>query len=120
MLQRSGATGKFWHRRKHSVEIDTDILQDELNHDAATAEDANIPSISDATGTPSSSVQVTDAAQIQYSREEWAATRIQTAFRGFLVPFAFFFLSFQFVRMFPIYYFVYLYLFQRSIEYFPL
>ncbi|KAL3530299.1 hypothetical protein ACH5RR_009621 [Cinchona calisaya] len=82
---RTGTAGKFWHRRKHSIEIDTGILQEELNHDAAQpAEDVNIPSISDATGTPSSSLQVTDAAQIQYSREEWAATRIQTAFRGFL------------------------------------
>ncbi|KAL3518646.1 hypothetical protein ACH5RR_021235 [Cinchona calisaya] len=83
--ENKSGTGKFWHRRKHSVEIDADILQDEFNHDAARpAEDANIPSISDATGTPSSSVQVADASQIQYSREEWAATRIQTAFRGFL------------------------------------
>ncbi|XP_027082658.1 protein IQ-DOMAIN 1 [Coffea eugenioides] len=82
---RTSTTGKFWHRRKHSVEIDTDILQDELSHDAARpAEDASALSLSDATGTPSTSLQVADAAQIQYSREEWAAIRIQTAFRGFL------------------------------------
>lgn len=82
---RTSTTGKFWHRRKHSVEIETDILQDELNQDAARpAEDTNILPISDATGTPSTSLQVADAAQIQYSREEWAAIRIQTAFRGFL------------------------------------
>lgn len=82
---RTSTTGKFWHRRKHSVEIDTDILQDELSHDASRpAEDASALSLSDATGTPSTSLQVADAAQIQYSREEWAAIRIQTAFRGFL------------------------------------
>lgn len=86
MFQRTGATGKFWHRRKHSVEFDPDLLQEELNQDAARpAEDSDIPSFSEAACTPSSSVQVQDAGQIQQQREEWAATRIQTAFRGFLV-----------------------------------
>lgn len=82
---RTGATGKFWHRRKHSVEFDADLLQEELNQDTARpAEDADVPSFSEAACTPSSSVQVPDAAQIQQQREEWSATRIQTAFRGFL------------------------------------
>lgn len=90
MFQRTGATGKFWHRRKHSVEFDADLLQEELNQDAARpVEDADVPSFSEAACTPSSSVQVQDAGQIQQQREEWAATRIQTTFRGFLVRFLF-------------------------------
>lgn len=94
MFQRTAATGKFWHRRKHSVEFDSDLLRDELNQDAARpAEDANMPSFSEATCTPSSSVQVQDAAPVQQQREEWAATRIQTAFRGFLVRFQIVFFS---------------------------
>uniref|UniRef100_A0A5B6ZJX6 IQ-domain 5 n=1 Tax=Davidia involucrata TaxID=16924 RepID=A0A5B6ZJX6_DAVIN len=82
---RMSSTGKFWHRRKHSVEIDTDILQDEFNQNAAPpVADTNIHSVPDV-GSPSSSLQVQDAAQIQQNmREEWAATHIQTAFRGFL------------------------------------
>ncbi|CAI9105787.1 OLC1v1004800C1 [Oldenlandia corymbosa var. corymbosa] len=82
---RTGTPGKFWHRRKHSVEIESNILQVELEHDnALSADDANYPSISDATGTTSSSVQPTDVVQVENSREEWAAICIQTAFRGFL------------------------------------
>ncbi|KAA8544366.1 hypothetical protein F0562_022366 [Nyssa sinensis] len=83
---RISSTGKFWHRRKHSVEIDTDILQDEFNHKSASpVADVNIQSIPDAVGSPSGSLQVQDAAQIQLNmREEWGAIRIQTAFRGFL------------------------------------
>ncbi|KAK9280339.1 hypothetical protein L1049_014027 [Liquidambar formosana] len=79
-------TSKFRHRRKHSVEIDSDILQDESNHNAAPPVGVgDIHSIPDAAGSPSSSFQVQDAAQIQQNmREEWAAMRIQTAFRGFL------------------------------------
>uniref|UniRef100_A0A5B6ZM85 IQ-domain 5 n=1 Tax=Davidia involucrata TaxID=16924 RepID=A0A5B6ZM85_DAVIN len=82
---RMSSTGKFWHRRKHSVEIDTDILQDEFNQNAAPpVADTNIHSVPDV-GSPSSSLQVQDAAQIQQNmREEWAAIRIQTVFRGFL------------------------------------
>ena len=80
-------TGKFWHRRKHSVEIDTNIHRDEFKHNAAPpAEDANIHLILDTASSPSSSLQVQNATQFpQYTREEWAAIRIQTAFRGFLV-----------------------------------
>ncbi|KAA8525625.1 hypothetical protein F0562_007493 [Nyssa sinensis] len=81
-------TGKFWHRRKHSVEIDTDtnrMLLVEFNqHAAPSVADTNTRSIPDV-GSPSSSLQVQDVAQMQQNmREEWAATRIQTDFRGFL------------------------------------
>ncbi|XP_059659677.1 protein IQ-DOMAIN 5 [Cornus florida] len=79
-------TGKFWHRRKHSVEFDTDIVQDEFNQNAAPpVEDASIDSVPDAVCSPSCSLTVQDAAQIEQNmKEEWAATFIQTAFRGFL------------------------------------
>lgn len=83
-------TSKFRHWRKHSVEIDASILQDEFNHNAASnassaVGDANIHLTPDAVGSPSGSFQLRDAATIQKNmREEWAATRIQTAFRGFL------------------------------------
>ncbi|CAK9184662.1 unnamed protein product [Ilex paraguariensis] len=83
---RLASTGKFWHRRKHSVEIDTNILEDELNHNTAKPiDETSIYSIPVVSGSPSSSVQVQDAAQSEQNmREEWAAIRIQTAFRGFL------------------------------------
>ncbi|KAL2485552.1 IQ-domain 5 [Abeliophyllum distichum] len=82
---RTGSIGKIWHRRKHSVEIDTNILQDEFNQDVATSEDANFQQVSDSTSSPSASLQVQNAAQVQQKViGEWAAVRIQTAFRGFL------------------------------------
>ncbi|CAL5428363.1 unnamed protein product [Camellia sinensis] len=79
-------TRKFQHQRKHSVEIDADVIQDDFNHNAAPPiVDANILSIPDAAGSPSSLLQVQDAVQDQQNmREEWAATCIQTTFRGFL------------------------------------
>ncbi|CAI9778304.1 unnamed protein product [Fraxinus pennsylvanica] len=83
---RTGSIGKIWHRRKHSVEIDTNILQDEFDQDAATSvEDPNFQQVSDSTSSPSASLQVQNAAQVQQKmRAEWAVIRIQTAFRGFL------------------------------------
>ena len=88
MLQR---IEKVRHRRKHSVEINTDVLQEEFNQNAAPpVVDANNHSVVDAADSPSSSLQVQDSAQVQQNtREEWAATRIQTAFRGFLVLFSY-------------------------------
>ncbi|CAA2956981.1 IQ-DOMAIN 1-like [Olea europaea subsp. europaea] len=83
---RTGSIDKIWHRRKHSVEIDANILQDEFNQDAVTSvEYPNFQQVSDSTSSPSASLQVQNAAQVQQEmREEWAAIRIQTAFRGFL------------------------------------
>ncbi|KAL0437080.1 UNVERIFIED_CONTAM: protein IQ-DOMAIN 1 [Sesamum radiatum] len=86
---RSGSTGKIWHRRKHSVEIDNSVLENELNQNVVTAiedaKDANFQSVSDSASSPSTSLQVQNTAQYQQNmREEWAAIRIQTAFRGFL------------------------------------
>lgn len=79
-------TGKFRHRRKQSVEIEHDIFKHEFDqHAARSVEDANIRSITDVSDSPSTSLQVRDSSQMEQSmREEWAAIRIQTAFRGFL------------------------------------
>lgn len=86
LLQRTAAS-RFRHRRKSSVEIDADKLHDELDQKATPlVEDANVDVVADAAGSPSSSLQVQNAAHNQQIlREEWAATRVQTAFRGFLV-----------------------------------
>ncbi|XP_027346138.1 protein IQ-DOMAIN 1 isoform X2 [Abrus precatorius] len=78
--------GKFRHRRKHSIEIDKSKLQNEFsNNGTPPIGDADPPSNLDAHYSPSTSQQAQDAAHNhQIMREEWAATRIQTAFRGFL------------------------------------
>ncbi|KAJ9178742.1 hypothetical protein P3X46_010599 [Hevea brasiliensis] len=80
------ATSKFQHRRKHAVEVDADKLQVEFKDNVAEpVGDANIHSVPDASESPSASLQAQNVAQNQQVlREEWAATRIQTAFRGFL------------------------------------
>ncbi|XP_075484529.1 protein IQ-DOMAIN 5-like isoform X2 [Primulina tabacum] len=83
---KSGSTGKIWHRRNQSVEIDNSILVDELDQTIVVdIEGANLQSISDSASSASNSLQVQNAAQLrQNEREEWAAICIQTAFRGFL------------------------------------
>ncbi|KAK2991142.1 hypothetical protein RJ640_015821 [Escallonia rubra] len=74
---------KFRHRRKQSIDLNTDILQEEFDVNAPNpVEDTKIDLIPDAARSPSSSHRVRDASH--NVREEWAATRIQTAFRGFL------------------------------------
>lgn len=81
------AGSRSQHRRKHAVEIDAEKLQNEFDQNVAPpAGDANLNAVSEAAGSPSDSLQVQNAAHNrQVVREEWAATRIQTAFRGFLV-----------------------------------
>ncbi|XP_047983907.1 protein IQ-DOMAIN 5-like [Salvia hispanica] len=86
---KSGSTGKSRHRRKHSVEIDSHVLENEFNQNGVTAnyesKAANFQSVSEPASSPSTSLQVQNVPQIQQNRrEEWAAIRIQTAFRGFL------------------------------------
>ncbi|KAI5575929.1 hypothetical protein BDE02_09G011300 [Populus trichocarpa] len=86
--EENGATAsKSRHRRKHSVEFDADKIQEEFhnhNHNHNDG-DANIRSIPDTSESPFDSLQVQDLAHNQQvMREELAATRIQTAFRGFL------------------------------------
>lgn len=82
------ASGKFRHRRKHSVEIEADVLQDEFSYNAATpVKEGNNHSAPDADVSSSNSLQKLDASQVEQNmREQWAATCIQTAFRGVLVP----------------------------------
>ncbi|KAF7121020.1 hypothetical protein RHSIM_Rhsim13G0197400 [Rhododendron simsii] len=79
-------TGKFRHRKKLSVDFDADKLQDEFIPNAAPPLlHGNIHSFAEAASSPSSPCLGQDAAQVQPNmREDWAATRIQTAFRGFL------------------------------------
>lgn len=75
------STGKFRHRRKGSVEINSDSFLNKLN-----VEDGNNSAIQDVTDSSSISHQLQDSSQMeQRMREDWAATHIQTAFRGFLV-----------------------------------
>lgn len=52
---------------------------------ASLAENATTRATVDAAGSPSDALEVHDAPLNEHAREEWAATRIQTAFRGFLV-----------------------------------
>lgn len=84
---------RFWHRRKHSIEIDSDRLQHEFDANAALPI-GNIQLNPDVVDSPSSSLEVQNAQSEQNVREECAATCIQTAFRGFLVI-RFFIISFE-------------------------
>ncbi|XP_076929336.1 protein IQ-DOMAIN 5-like [Bidens hawaiensis] len=73
-------TGKFRHRRKNSVEINSEDFLTKLN-----AEDGNSSAVHDATNSSSTTLQMHDSSQTeQHMRETWAATHIQAAFRGFL------------------------------------
>ncbi|XP_024017022.1 protein IQ-DOMAIN 1 isoform X2 [Morus notabilis] len=81
------ATSKSRHRRKHSAEFECDKLQYDIDpNDTSTSRDTSTPHLNqESADSPSSSLQVHEAVQSQQSdREEWAAIRIQTAFRGFL------------------------------------
>lgn len=73
---------KFWHRRKHSVEFESDKVGAEFDHSSTVhIEKGNLPVTVDTQS------RLQDRIHDQETlREEWAATRIQTAFRGFLVP----------------------------------
>ncbi|KAG6415203.1 hypothetical protein SASPL_122608 [Salvia splendens] len=87
--QRSGSTGKSRHRRKHSIEIDSHVPENEFNQNGVTSIDetkaTNFQSVSESARSPSTSLQVQNMPQIQQNiGEEWAAIRIQTAFKGFL------------------------------------
>ncbi|KAJ8649593.1 hypothetical protein MRB53_002616 [Persea americana] len=83
---RASAGSRFWHRRKHSVEIDSAVLEDELEQDDTPAMGAVKMQSSSITETsPDSSLHVQTASHAAQSmKEDWAATLIQTAFRAFL------------------------------------
>ncbi|KAL0389935.1 UNVERIFIED_CONTAM: protein IQ-DOMAIN 1 [Sesamum calycinum] len=63
----SGSTDTIWDQRTHSAEIDSGILENELNQNVATeiegAEDANFQSVSDSASSPSTSLHVQNAAE---------------------------------------------------------
>jgi len=82
-MQKSAGTRKSRHRRRHSVEIDSDVIQSEFSHNdnaSTSVEDFKVSSAPVAVGSPSCSHQLEDATQIQPSmREEWA----QGAYQNF-------------------------------------
>ncbi|KAM1116313.1 hypothetical protein PS2_006834 [Malus domestica] len=76
---------KFRHRRKNSIEFDANRLKCEFDADVAPpVGDASTQLNTDALDSSSGSLQIHNAQSEQNVREEWAATRIQTTFRGFL------------------------------------
>lgn len=79
-------TRKFRHRRKNSVEITENIFQNKLNQNPADlVEDGHSSAVPDTIDSPSILLQMQDSSQTKLRpREEWAAIRIQTAFRGIL------------------------------------
>ncbi|KAL5709063.1 hypothetical protein ACHQM5_019790 [Ranunculus cassubicifolius] len=84
--ENSGSGGRFWHRRKNSVDFDSNILKDDFTHTSVPqSSDVNVQFSSDTASSPASPFLVQNVAQVQLlTKEEWAATQIQTAFRGFL------------------------------------
>ncbi|KAI3924489.1 hypothetical protein MKW98_032690 [Papaver atlanticum] len=77
---------RFWHRRKQSIQIDNNILKEEFSQDTdPKVGDDGVHIDSDNVSSADSSLQVQDVNQTKVNEEEeWAATLIQTAFRGFL------------------------------------
>ncbi|XP_057548735.1 protein IQ-DOMAIN 5 [Amaranthus tricolor] len=82
--KRATAVGEPQHRRNQSIDIDNNALQ-EHGQSSESSADANVRLVSDVAASPSTSIPVqSEAEEHQRNREEWAATYIQTAFRGFL------------------------------------
>jgi len=76
------------HHRGHSIEIGDLTFLEGSCQTSELAEDADVRPISDTAVSPSSSLQVHyETEDQQKMREEWAATCIQAAFRGFLVQY---------------------------------
>lgn len=84
--ENEGGTGrKSCHRRKQSVEAIDATFEEAVGHNSQPDAHANVPLVSDAAASPSTSVQVPEEIHDEQTmREEWAAIYIQTAFRGFL------------------------------------
>ncbi|KAF6169999.1 hypothetical protein GIB67_034391 [Kingdonia uniflora] len=84
-LQRASSAGRFWHRRKNSVEFNSDLFKDEFARSTAHEANEGVQSSTDTSTNPAILFEVQNSDQIQVDvTEERAATRIQTAFRGFL------------------------------------
>lgn len=86
-MQKTVAAGRFWHRGKHSIDIDSVVLGHEFAQSTApSTDDVNIQSSSNTDPSPTSMLNVQTAAQMeQNAKEEQAAIQIQTDFRAFLV-----------------------------------
>ncbi|RDX93690.1 Protein IQ-DOMAIN 1, partial [Mucuna pruriens] len=83
--QDGNKVSKFHHQKKHAVEFDDGKLPNEIDNDATRPiGDDNGHTNIDAHYSPSTSQQALDTVHNHQMREEWAAIRIQTAFRGFL------------------------------------
>lgn len=84
-MQRARTAGESRHRRNHSIEIDNNALKGEQGQNIESW-GANVGQVSDAAASPSTSIPLqSEADEHLMNREEWAATYIQTSFRGFLV-----------------------------------
>jgi len=88
LLQRKPALSTSQHHRGYSIEIGDLACWQGSCQTSELAEDADVRPLSDTAASPSSSLQVHYETEDQPKmREEWAATYIQTAFRGFLVQY---------------------------------
>lgn len=83
---RRASANRFWNRRRHSVDLDSTILEEEfIVGIAPQAEDGNILSSSNSAASPATVLyEQVPCQNEQKAKEEWAATVIQTAFRAFL------------------------------------
>ncbi|KAH9627426.1 hypothetical protein KSS87_012076 [Heliosperma pusillum] len=82
-VQRGTSIGQAHHHRNRSISIDDVRFQN--GQTSQPAGGANITPACNVAASPSTPIQVQrDAKDRQITREEWAATYIQTAFRGFL------------------------------------
>lgn len=83
-VNRARTAGESRHRRNHSIEIDNNALKGEQGQNIESW-GANVGQVSDAAASPSTSIPLqSEADEHLMNREEWAATYIQTSFRGFL------------------------------------
>nr|XP_043628098.1 protein IQ-DOMAIN 5-like [Erigeron canadensis]XP_043628099.1 protein IQ-DOMAIN 5-like [Erigeron canadensis] len=82
-IQKTVNFGKFRHQRKNSVEINGNSFENKLNQNRTDlVEDGHSYAVPDSLST---SLQMQNSSQTKVqTREEWAAIRIQTAFRGIL------------------------------------
>ncbi|KAL9235401.1 hypothetical protein vseg_010160 [Gypsophila vaccaria] len=81
---RGAAVSQGRHRRNHSISIN-DAAFHENGQTSKPAVDSNTKTVSNVAASPSTTITGECGAEDQQRmREEWAATYIQTAFRGFL------------------------------------
>lgn len=87
ILQKKVVSDRSRHRRKRSINYDSVVIEEESTVETAElVGEASIKSSANPASSPTSSLQVQVSSQTeQIVKEDWAATVIQTAFRGFLV-----------------------------------